>query len=125
MHRGLNGRIRQIRAPDIDDGMNRFITVKAQSGKRRIIGKRHTVSQRLVYWTALHDFCQALALSVVKVALDLNVADDLVDKSLIGIVAVLAIVGVNPGEIVGRTDRLERDPFVLTVVGQRDASTRG
>ena len=43
----------------------------------------------------------------------------------LGIVAVHAIVGVNPGEIVGRTDQLARHPFVLTVVGQRDASTRG
>ena len=66
-----------------------------------------------------------VTLGVVKITLDLNVTGDFVDKPLLGIVAVHAIVGVNPGEIVARTDRLERDPLVLTVVGQRDASTRG
>ena len=96
-----------------------------KSGKRRIIGKRNTVSERFVYRTALHDFCKALALSVVKVTLDLNVTGDLVNKSFFGIVAVFANLGVNLGEIVGRRDRLERNPFVLTVVGQRDATTRG
>lgn len=52
-----------------------------ESGERCIVGKRHAIPKRLVYRTALYDFCQAFALRVVHIALDLNVAGDFVNES--------------------------------------------
>ena len=53
MHRALNGRVRQIRVHDIDYGMNRLITVKAQYGS----------AENLVCVTVDNDFHESLRLS--------------------------------------------------------------
>ena len=63
----------------------------------------HAVRQGFVHRATRGDLRNALALCVVEVAFDVHVAGDVVDHAL-GVVTILAVVGVNAFEVIRSAD---------------------
>ncbi len=64
----------------------------------------------------LDDFRKAFSLCVIEIPFDVNIACNLFDKSPVGYVASLAIVGMYAFEIVGGNYRMKWEFFVLAIL---------
>jgi hypothetical protein len=75
--------------------------------------------------TTLRDLRKAFPLRLVEVTFNMNIARNFFNKSLIRNVAILAIVGVNVGKIIGGAYGFQWNFLVLAIPGNCHAGTGG
>ena len=74
---------------------------------------------------AFGDLGEPIALCLVEGAFDVNVARDVVNKPLVGFIAVFAVFYVDAGEFVGCAYRIQLPTLIAAVPGNRHAGAGG
>ncbi len=74
-----------------------------------------------MYRASLHDLGKAFPLRLIEIAVDLDSTVDAVNEALGRLVAFLAVLGVNPAEVVGGRYGVQDDVLMPTIERQGDA----
>ena len=87
--------------------------------------KLHAIGEGFVYRAAFGDLREPLLLCSIEIALDVNIAGDVVDQTGAVVLTIQAILGMYPCKIVACGNRLKREALVLAIQGDGRARAGG